>query len=548
MDNTLIENLKDKYFTGVLLLAGNKSFGRYKKRLLYKCTPSDKNIPTFYIPYEINLREHSKNIKNKYIQFYLCDITPDNKIIGLITETIGVIDNIEACYNYEAAKYCFNNYCLLSSKIKNWYGKGVFVEEYYNKYLSVMFEEHPNKIEDYYAEKRDYIISIDPKNSKDLDDAIGYYMDGENTVLSVYITCVPLMLNVIQDWSLEPKKTTSVYLPHRVLDMFPKCLSENICSFKNKNNAALICDFIIDNNKNIIDYKLRFNKITVTHNYTYESEELLNDEKYKYLKNYIIDLNKTNKILECIQDSHDVVTYLMILLNKYVANFLKQHNTGIFRWCKLKSEEEVSAIHNHNNYENIPIILKNYLELQKYNAGEYGLYNHIQSHDALNIEQYCHITSPIRRMSDFINMILLIKILNPYLLDEKAYLFAEKWLTEEKVNKLTTDLKNAGKVSKKCSILDKCLRFPSLKEGNLLEGYIYSVKHNINSLSLNQYSYEVYIPEFYSMFNVKSSDKYNECDKVQLKVYILLNNDTLVKKTRLKIVDINNNNLSQTKL
>jgi len=141
-----------------------------------------------------------------------------------------------------------------------------------------MFDEHPNKIEDDYSEKRDYIISIDPKNSKDLDDAIGYHMDGENIVLSVYITCVPLMLNVIQDWSLEPRKTTSVYLPHRVLDMFPKCLSENICSFKNKKNAALICDFIMDNEQNIIDYKLRFNKITVTYNYTYESEELLNDE------------------------------------------------------------------------------------------------------------------------------------------------------------------------------------------------------------------------------------------------------------------------------
>jgi exoribonuclease R len=540
----IIEQLKDKYLTGVLLLSGNKSFGRYKKRLLYKCIPSDKSIPTFYIPYEINLREHSKNIKNKYIQFYFIDFTIESKFIGLITQTIGNIDSIESYYDYEAAKYNFTNSCLFSNKIKSWYGKGVFVEEYFDKYLYVSFENEDNSKSIENENIRDYIISIDPLNSKDLDDAIGYHLQDDKIILSVYITCVPLMLNVIQDWLLEPIKTTSVYLPNKVLNMLPKCLSENICSFKNKNNAALICDFIIDRNFNILDYKLSFDKIRVTHNYTYESSELLQDDKYKYLKNYIIDLNNKNKILQNITDSHDVVSYLMILMNTHVAKFLKQHNTGIFRYCKLKSKEEIETIHNHKNYESLPNTLKNFIELQKYNSGEYCLYNYLHSHDALNIEEYCHITSPIRRMSDFINMILLIQILNPKLLNDNAYKFAERWLNEEKVNILSNEFKNASKVSKKCGILDKCLRYPEFRNGKIITGYIYNVKHSTKIDAINKYIYDVYIPELFCSFIVKSQTKYQECDKVYLKVYIFLNNDTLVEKIRFKITELDENSQS----
>ena len=64
------------------------------------------------------------------------------------------------------------------------------------------------------------------------------------------------------------------------------------------------------------------------------------------MKNIIENLNKKEKTLFNINDSHDVVAYLMILMNKNVANFLKQNNTGIFRWCKLKDETQIQNIYN----------------------------------------------------------------------------------------------------------------------------------------------------------------------------------------------------------
>ena len=38
---------------GVLILSGNKTYGRKNGKLLYKCMPDDVRIPAFLIPYEI---------------------------------------------------------------------------------------------------------------------------------------------------------------------------------------------------------------------------------------------------------------------------------------------------------------------------------------------------------------------------------------------------------------------------------------------------------------------------------------------------------------
>ena len=38
---------------GVLVISGNKTYGRKYGKLLYKCLPDDKRLPPFLIPYEI---------------------------------------------------------------------------------------------------------------------------------------------------------------------------------------------------------------------------------------------------------------------------------------------------------------------------------------------------------------------------------------------------------------------------------------------------------------------------------------------------------------
>ena len=61
---------------GVLLLDGNKTYGRQKNgnkikqgKLLYKCIPDDMRLPAFLVPYEIKNMGFSKVFKNLYVLF-----------------------------------------------------------------------------------------------------------------------------------------------------------------------------------------------------------------------------------------------------------------------------------------------------------------------------------------------------------------------------------------------------------------------------------------------------------------------------------------------
>ena len=47
------------------------------------------------------------------------------------------------------------------------------------------------------------------------------------------------------------------------------------------------------------------------------------------------NLNKSCKYVDNINTTHDMIAYLMILMNYYSARELKSHNTGIYRSAKL---------------------------------------------------------------------------------------------------------------------------------------------------------------------------------------------------------------------
>ena len=53
---------------GVLILQGNRMYGRHKKKRLYKCIPDDRRLPIFLIPYQLRL-DFQKHLQNKYIIF-----------------------------------------------------------------------------------------------------------------------------------------------------------------------------------------------------------------------------------------------------------------------------------------------------------------------------------------------------------------------------------------------------------------------------------------------------------------------------------------------
>jgi hypothetical protein len=69
-----------KYLAGILILEKNKTFGRTpnKKRLYYSCIPHDKHLPTFLVPYDIDIG-FEKVFPNKYVLFRFDHWLPQEK-------------------------------------------------------------------------------------------------------------------------------------------------------------------------------------------------------------------------------------------------------------------------------------------------------------------------------------------------------------------------------------------------------------------------------------------------------------------------------------
>ena len=64
----------------------------------------------------------------------------------------------------------------------------------------------------------------------------------------------------------------------------------------------------------------------------------------EFLSNeYCRCINHKTQLLDDIIDSHDLVQYMMLLMNVEAANRLSELNDGIFRSLTLKSDKQPSS-------------------------------------------------------------------------------------------------------------------------------------------------------------------------------------------------------------
>lgn len=78
-----------------------------------------------------------------------------------------------------------------------------------------------------------YVFTVDPADARDFDDAISIERVGDEVILGVHIADVVAFVHEDDAIDREAQaRTTSVYLPDRVLPMLPEQLSANLCSLR----------------------------------------------------------------------------------------------------------------------------------------------------------------------------------------------------------------------------------------------------------------------------------------------------------------------------
>jgi len=507
-------------FPGILMLDNNKTFGRTenKKRLLYKCIPDDKHLPAFLIPYEIQMG-FSKVNKNKYVVFKF-DSWKDKHPQGILVQTLGNVDNVEIFYEYQL--YCKSLHHSISKFINK--TRENIEKRPAAEHISQIFNNKNFTIQD--RRNDHYIFSIDPLGSMDFDDAFSIKkMSDGNWKVSVYIANVYFWLESFNLWNSFSKRVSTIYLPDRRRPMLPTILSESLCSLqKQQDRFAFVMDIIVSANGKIIEDSCSFSNalITVEKNYVYEDPKMIaTDENYKNLLELTVKMDKE------IENSHDVVSYWMIVMNSMCGNFMSSNKFGIFR-----SSNYIDKNKNDNVSDDIKPETKRIIKMWNNASGQYVLYKDGEhQHEVMNIKSYIHITSPIRRLVDLLNQMFIFDRLGLIRnISKDANNFLLDWL--EKLDYINGSMRSIRKVQTDCEVVNRCFTNPDIMKIEYTGVVFDKMKKSDNT-----YSYMIYLEDIKLLSRIICRTDVPNYSKNKFKLYLFEDEDKIKNKIRLHMVD-----------
>ena len=302
--------------------------------------------------------------------------------------------------------------------------------------------------------------TIDGADAKDFDDAIYCQKNSNGFNLYVAIADVSFYVEVGSKLDKEAlKRGTSIYFPGTVVPMLPERLSNDVCSLRpNEDRCAMVCEMSLDAAGKRIKYKFYSALINSKARLTYkqveghitnasplkgpqviESINALDDLTSVRLKlrqeRRALEINPKEAILELTDSqevkniiikkpmrAHKLVEESMLLANECAAEFMQERfGFGVFRIhedpdpSKLEALKKYFQIPAQIAKKSSPLETINYslkkakenqddsgqiLVLQTLARAEYSTDN--LGHFGLQLEQYAHFTSPIRRYPDLL--------------------------------------------------------------------------------------------------------------------------------------------------
>jgi exoribonuclease R len=505
-------SVRSSTIAGILILKKNKTFGKLNDRFLYKCIPDDKRLPIFLVPYKVNAKDFSKLVNDKYVIFKY-----DNWSLkhpnGVISHVIGDVDVENNYYEYVLHCKCLNSSMSYFNKSMNERLKSKSVGQYFKTILET------TDLKD----RRAYnVYTIDSDKTLDYDDAFGISYDGDITMISIYIANVSLWLDVLNLWEAFSRRVSTIYLPDKKRPMLPVILSENLCSLKQGvDKIALALDIRINDEYEIIEMSYSNVIINIERNMVYESEELLNNISYTKALEMVQILNQKTKLVNKVSSSIEFVTYLMLTFNTDAGNIMTKYKNGIFRGTKNNIVSSTD--------ENAPDELAEFLHIWKGMSGEYTCFNNIKPHMLLKCKNYIHITSPIRRLVDLLNITIIQYNLGLVKFTDKAMQFYSNWLNELEYINIT--MRSIRKIQYDCSLLHMCLHDHSIIE-KTYNGYIFDKL--VRDDGLNKYM--VYLPKIKMVSPITLRDDIENYSTRDFKLFFVNGESSIKKKIRIQII------------
>jgi exoribonuclease R len=351
--------------------------------------------------------------------------------------------------------------------------------------------------------------TIDPVGCTDADDAFSIFTEGGKMHLAIHIAdpteYIPLSSALWRDMC---NRVTTKYPSNRPpIHMMPTSVL-SLASLQGAESGAVkkaitvLSEINPDTYEMVNEIKLLFTDIRVGKEtqYTYEMasenmdtvntlkhgiriSEILKHKRSQLTKG--VKLSEVNASYPVFEEDRvylrrsekgekqmkDMIAEFAIFANSFVGEYLKIHlNVGIFRTCNASAWLQ-------NVYQGITgqDLLKEIIS----NGIKADYLSHVSSHDLVGMADYCHFTSPIRRLADCVCHYLL-KYIHLSLTSERqvAIPFSESVL-EEYANRCLT----VAKQDKKTQYLDIKFRLLQVIHNMLLRGESVTLEYYVTSYS-----------------------------------------------------------------
>lgn len=508
----------------VLVLQNNKTYGRKGGKLLYKCVPDDMRLPVFLVPYEIKHVGFSKVFPNMYVTIRFNEWT-DKHPHATLSQNIGQVDVLDNYYEYQL--YCKSLNASIQKFTRD--TSKALQKNSHDYFIENICKSHP-EIQDRTDQKEWRIFTIDPPKSCDFDDAFSIRsLENGNKLVSVYISNVTVWIDVLKLWDSFSRRISTIYLPDRKRPMLPTILSDCLCSLQsNHTRIAFVMDIIVDPvQEEILDISYSNCLIRVFKNFVYEEPDLLKNHEYNHLMESMKPLTKKYRYISNVRNSHELVCYMMILMNYHCAKDMMKHGNGIFRSTLIgKPGSSVP--------ENLPEDVEKFIKIWNSSSGKYIDLRDAEQfgevrHELLELDSYIHITSPIRRLVDLLNIIRFQQNNNMLSLSTNACEFYEKWTKD--LDYINMTMRAIRKVQCTCSLLEMCTNNPEIIEKEY-DGFAF------DKLARNDFLFQfiVYLPELKLVSRITMRDNLENFERRKFKLYVFNDEDNFKKKIRLQVV------------
>ena len=274
--------------------------------------------------------------------------------------------------------------------------------------------------------------SVDPIGCKDADDAFSIYKENEKLYFAIHIADPTEYIELNSPlWKDIVNRTTTKYPSNRApIHMMPDKVLE-LSSLQGtwggsiKNAITVLTEINSTTYEPINEIKLLFTTISVKkgNGFSYNDAACVCNEINAFniglkisevlkanrsLKTKGIKLNEVSTAYPIYEEEHvylyedtkqerlmkQMIAEFAIFANSFVGEYLKINlNTGIFRTC-IASEWLQTIYSEITGEELLQEIITNGIRAD-YMSG-------VESHDLVGMPEYCHFTSPIRRLSDCI--------------------------------------------------------------------------------------------------------------------------------------------------